>query len=65
MTVTYELQNALKPEQYRAVGQIASTYGPQRFRFDEKTNISISITTLRACGRRSSSLCCARRGFGF
>lgn len=38
MTVTYELQNPLKAEQYRALGQFANTYGLQRFRFDEKTN---------------------------
>jgi hypothetical protein len=38
MTVTYELQDRLKPEQYRALGQFANTYGLQRFRFDEKTN---------------------------
>jgi hypothetical protein len=35
MTVTYELQHALKPEQYRALGRFASTYGLQKFRFDE------------------------------
>ena len=38
MTVTYELQNKLNPEQFRALGQFANTYGLQRFRFDEKTN---------------------------
>ena len=38
MTVTYELQNALKPEQYRALGKFANTYGLQKFRFDENTN---------------------------
>jgi len=38
MTVTYELQDKLKPEQFRALGQFANTYGLQRFRFDEKTN---------------------------
>jgi hypothetical protein len=38
MTVTYELQDKLKLEQYRALGQFANTYGLQRFRFDEKTN---------------------------
>ena len=37
MTVTYELQNPLKAEQFRALGQFANTYG-LRFRFDEKTN---------------------------
>jgi hypothetical protein len=38
MTVTYELQEKLKPEQYRALGRFANTYGLQRFRVDEKTN---------------------------
>ena len=38
MTVTYELQGRLGPEQFRALGHFASTYGLQRFRFDEKTN---------------------------
>jgi len=38
MTVTYELQKPLAPEQYRALGNFANTYGLQRFRFDEKTN---------------------------
>ena len=38
MTVTYELQNPLTIEQYRALGNFANTYGLQRFRFDEKTN---------------------------
>ncbi len=38
MTVTYELQNALKAEQFRALGQFANTYGLQRFHFDEATN---------------------------
>jgi hypothetical protein len=38
MTVTYELQKPLTPEQYRALGNFANNYGLQRFRFDEKTN---------------------------
>jgi len=38
MTVTYELQDRLKPEQYRALGQFSNTYGLQKFHFDEKTN---------------------------
>ena len=38
MTVTYELQNPLKREQFRVLGQFANTYGLQRFRFDETTN---------------------------
>jgi hypothetical protein len=39
MTVTYELQDKLKPEQYRALGQFANTYGLQRFRIDERANL--------------------------
>jgi hypothetical protein len=38
MTVTYELQNPLKAEQFRALGKFANTYGLQKFRFDEETN---------------------------
>ncbi len=38
MTVTYELQDKLRPDQFRALGQFANTYGLQRFRLDEKTN---------------------------
>jgi hypothetical protein len=39
MTVTYELQDGLQPEQFRALGNFANTYGLQKFRFDEKTNL--------------------------
>jgi len=39
MTVTYELQDRLRPEQFRALGNFANTYGLQKFRFDEKTNL--------------------------
>lgn len=38
MTVTYELQHGLQPDQFRALGQFSNTYGLQKFRFDEKTN---------------------------
>ena len=38
MTVTYELQGILKPEQYRALGEFANTYGLKSFRVDQKTN---------------------------
>jgi hypothetical protein len=38
MTVTYELQDPLKPEHFLALGRFANTYGLQTFRFDEKTN---------------------------
>lgn len=39
MTVSYELQDKLKPEQFRVLGKFANTYGLQRFRVDEKSNI--------------------------
>jgi hypothetical protein len=35
MTVTYVLQHVLQPEQFKALGQFANTYGLQRFRFEE------------------------------
>ena len=38
MTVTYELQNPHKTEQFQALGNFANTYGLQKFHFDEKTN---------------------------
>jgi hypothetical protein len=34
MTVTYELQDRLQPEQFRALGEFANTYGLQKFRYD-------------------------------
>jgi len=39
MTVTYELQHALHPEQFKALGQFANTYGLQRFWYDEDHNL--------------------------
>jgi hypothetical protein len=36
--VTYELQAPLRPEQLRALGQFANTYGLRRFRVDEQLN---------------------------
>lgn len=38
MTVTYELQDRLQPEHFRALGKFANTYGIHKFHFDEKTN---------------------------
>lgn len=38
MTVTYELQDKLKPEQFRTLGRFANTYGLQKFHFDDQTN---------------------------
>jgi hypothetical protein len=34
--ITYELQSPLQPEQLRALGGFANTYGLRRFRVDEK-----------------------------
>jgi hypothetical protein len=39
MTSTYELQELLKPEHFRALGNFSNTYGLQRFRYDEKLNL--------------------------
>ncbi len=33
--ITYELQSPLRPEQLRALGEFANTYGLRRFRVDE------------------------------
>ena len=38
MTVTYELQDRLKPEQLRALSAFANTYGLHCFRIDEQKN---------------------------
>lgn len=38
MTVTYELQERLKPEQFRALAEFANTYGLMKFRLEEKRN---------------------------
>lgn len=39
MTATYELQQPLGPEQYRALGEFSNTYGLQRFRVDQRANL--------------------------
>ncbi len=36
--VTYELQGPLRPEQLRALGQVANTYGLRRFQVNEQLN---------------------------
>ena len=38
MEITYELQSPLQPEQLRALGSFANTYGLRRFRVHEETN---------------------------
>jgi hypothetical protein len=38
MEITYQLQSPLEPEQLRALGSFANTYGLRRFRVDEKNN---------------------------
>ena len=60
MTVTYELQKPLTPEQYRALGKFANTYGLQRFRFDEKANHLHFDYDASRLERMSSSTSCAR-----
>jgi len=39
MTATYELQERLKPEHFRALGEFSNTYGLQKFRYNEKKNL--------------------------
>ncbi len=39
MTASYELQERLKPEHFRALGEFSNTYGLQKFRYDEKLNL--------------------------
>jgi hypothetical protein len=39
MTATYELQERLKPEHFRELGEFSNTYGLQKFRYDEKKNL--------------------------
>jgi hypothetical protein len=39
MTATYELQERLKPEHFRALGEFSNTYGLQKFRYDERKNL--------------------------
>ena len=39
MEITYELQSPLEPQQLRALGSFANTYGLRRFRVDEKNNL--------------------------
>ena len=38
MEITYELQSPLQPDQLRALGGFANTYGLRRFRVHEETN---------------------------
>jgi hypothetical protein len=38
MTVTYELQDRLNPQQFRTLGEFSNTYGLHKFHYDEKTN---------------------------
>lgn len=37
--ITYELQDPLGPEQLRALGEFANTYGLRRFRVNEGKNL--------------------------
>jgi hypothetical protein len=38
MTMTFELQDRLKPQHFRALGEFANTYGIHKFHYDEKSN---------------------------
>jgi hypothetical protein len=38
MTMTFELQDRLRPEHFRALGEFANTYGIHKFSYDEKSN---------------------------
>ncbi|MGA8224390.1 MAG: hypothetical protein WB780_22280 [Candidatus Acidiferrales bacterium] len=38
MNMTFELQDKLKPEHFRALGEFANTYGIHKFHYDEKLN---------------------------
>jgi hypothetical protein len=39
MTIAFELQDRLKAEQFRALGEFANTYGIHKFHYDEKSNL--------------------------
>jgi hypothetical protein len=46
--VTYQLQEPLRPEQLRALGQFANVYGLRRFRVDpERNRISLEYDASR------------------
>lgn len=38
MTMRFELQDRLKPEHFRALGEFANTYGIHKCHYDEKLN---------------------------
>lgn len=38
MEITYELQSRLQPDQLRALGNFANTYGLRRFRVNDQMN---------------------------
>jgi hypothetical protein len=37
--ITFEMQSSLKPDQLRALGEFANTYGLRRFRVDEEKKL--------------------------
>jgi hypothetical protein len=39
MTITFELQDRLKAEQFRALGEFPNTYGIHKFHYDENSNL--------------------------
>lgn len=51
MTLTYDLQAPLRPEQFRVLGEFANTYGLKRVHVDEKNNtilVDFDASRLRA-----------------
>jgi hypothetical protein len=50
MTMSFELQDRLKPEQLRALGAFANTYGLHKFSYDEAKkllNVDYDASRLR------------------
>jgi len=50
MTMSFELQDRLKPEQLRALGAFANTYGLHKFSYDEQKkllNVDYDASRLR------------------
>lgn len=39
MNMTFELQEAIKPEQFCALGALANTYGIHKFHYDENSKL--------------------------
>jgi hypothetical protein len=39
MSMTFELQEPIKPDQFRALGALANTYGIHKFHYDENSKL--------------------------